>query len=348
MRAFSAADSVSLAIQRTREFLFRPFQWGPYLKLGLVAILTEGGSNFHSSSGGNHSSGHGNPINPAFHLTPELMAVGVAALLLAFVLFAWLFYLITRLRFAFFHCLIYNSREIRPGWHIYREPATRFFWLNLQVGICYLLVLGLIALPFVSGFVRLYQRTQAGGHLDVGSLLSLVLPLIPIILLLMIAGVLADLILRDWILPQFALENVTAGEAWARVWASIRNETREFVVYVLLRLVLPTIALVAVFMVLLVPGLAVAGAGAAFGYALHSAFAHSTGASAMVGIFLQAFFAMVGFCFMLLAAVCIGGPVSTGIREYALVFFGGRYPVLGDILYPAPPPLPEPGPARFA
>jgi hypothetical protein len=46
MRFISAVDSVSLAIQRTRDFLFRPFRWGTYLKLGLVAIITEGiGSN---------------------------------------------------------------------------------------------------------------------------------------------------------------------------------------------------------------------------------------------------------------------------------------------------------------
>jgi len=31
--------------------------------------------------------------------------------------------------------------------------------------------------------------------------------------------------------------------------------------------------------------------------------------------------------------------VSTGVREYALIFYGGRYRVLGDILYPPPPPL---------
>ena len=40
MRAISAVDSVSPAIQRTREFLFRPFTWGTYLKLGLVAIIS--------------------------------------------------------------------------------------------------------------------------------------------------------------------------------------------------------------------------------------------------------------------------------------------------------------------
>ena len=42
MHTISAADSVFPAIRRTREFLFRPFVWGTYLKLGLVAIVTEG------------------------------------------------------------------------------------------------------------------------------------------------------------------------------------------------------------------------------------------------------------------------------------------------------------------
>jgi hypothetical protein len=31
--------------------------------------------------------------------------------------------------------------------------------------------------------------------------------------------------------------------------------------------------------------------------------------------------------------------LSTGIREYALIFYGGRYKALGDILYPQPPPF---------
>ena len=42
--------------------------------------------------------------------------------------------------------------------------------------------------------------------------------------------------------------------------------------------------------------------------------------------------------FALLAGICIGGPVSTAIREYALIFYGGRYKALGDILYPPTQP----------
>lgn len=345
MRAISAADAISPAVQRTREFLFSPFRWGTFLKLGLVAIVTEGvGSNFRSSShGGGPAPQHGPMIHSPFALHPEWIAVIVAAVLLAIVVCTVLFYLITRLRFAFFHCLIHNVKEIRPGWHIYRVPATRFFWLNVLVGFCFLLAMALIAIPFVAGFWRLFHNIPPGGHPDIPLMIGLILPLIPLILLLVLAGVLADIILRDWMLPHYALDNAGAGEAWDRVWARIKAEKREFFVYALLRLILPTIAIVALFFVLLLPGLVIAASLGLVEYGIHSAFAQATGASWAAGIFLEVFFGVLAFGFALLLGICLGGPLSTGIREYALMFYGGRYQTLGDILVPPPPPPP----ARF-
>jgi hypothetical protein len=342
MRAFSAADSVSLAIQRTREFLFTHFRWGTFLKLGLVAIITEGSwSSLRSSSnGGSHPSGQGGPmISSPFHIPAVWIAASVAAVLLAIVVSLFVFYLITRLRFAFFHCLIYKTNEILPGWHLYREPATRFFWLNVVVGFCFLALVGLLSLPFVAGFWRLFQEIRRGGHPDIGMMLSLVLPLIPIILVLVLVGLVADLVLRDWMMPHYALDNATAGEAWTELWASFKAEHRQFLAYILLRVVLPTIAIVALFMVLLIPGAILAGAFGAIEYGVHSAFANSTGGAAVAGKLLQAFFAIVALIFMALAGICLGGPLSVGIREYALMFYGGRYPILGDILSPPAPEL---------
>ena len=331
MRAISAVDSISVAIQRTRDFLFRPFTWGTYLKLGLVAIITEGsGSNFHSSS--NSGSGQGHTDLSPFNSRPELIAAGIAAVLLVMVIGLFIAYLVTRLRFAYFHCLTTNEKMIRPGWHLYREPAGRFFWLNVGVGFCFLLVAGLIALPFISGFLRLFHESQQGSQFDIGLCLALILPLIPIIFLLILAGVAADVILRDWMLPHYALDNATAGEAWRRVCAHIAAEKRQFFVYALLRVILPTVATIIVVMVLAIPGLVLAGGQAMVEWGLHSYFADATGSSVVVGAMLQVFFGLLEFFFGLLAMVCIGGPVSTSIREYALVFYGGRYEALGEVL----------------
>jgi len=95
-----------------------------------------------------------------------------------------------------------------------------------------------------------------------------------------------------------------------------------------------------VFMVLAIPGLAVVGVIAAMEYGLHSAFADASGSAAVAGIMLQVFFGLVAAGLTLLASICLGGPLSTGVREYALVFYGGRYRLLGDLLYPPVPAAP--------
>jgi hypothetical protein len=92
----------------------------------------------------------------------------------------------------------------------------------------------------------------------------------------------------------------------------------------------------------------VVGALAMIEYSVHSAFAGATGASALIAIILEVFFGVLAFGFAVLAGACLGGPVSTGVREYALMFYGGRYPALGDILYPPPPPPSMTRPAEFA
>jgi hypothetical protein len=340
MSAISAVDAVSPAVQRTREFLFRPFSWGTYLKLGLVAIVTEGlGGNLRSSSHSGRSSGHSPMMLSPLDLSAVRIAAMVAALLLALVLSMVVFYLLTRLRFAFFHCLTQNTKEIRPGWWLYREQATRFFWMNAGVGFCYLMIVVLVSLPFARGFWRLFRATPSGAHPDFGSLLSLVLPLIPIILLLVLAGIALDVILRDWMLPHYALDDATAGEAWSHVWAHVNAEKKQFLAYALLRIVLPTIAMVGLFIVLIIPGLILGGSLAAVEFGLHSVFADATGGPAVTGVLLQVFFGVLAFGFTLLTGICLGGPVSTAIREYALMFYAGRYRALGDIYYPpAPPP----------
>ncbi len=339
MYAISAADAISPAIERTRTFLFRPFKWGTFLKLGLVALVTEGlGSDFRSSSsshgGGGSSSGAGPAINSLSAIPPLLIAEGVAMALLLFVIIAVVHYLITRLRFAFFHCLVTNTKEIRPGWDLYKEQASRFFWLNIVVGICFLLLMALIAIPFVMGFWRVFHEMAPDGRPDFGILLGLILPLLPIIFLLIITAFALDIILRDWMLPHIALEDASAGEAWGSVWARIKAEKGQFFVYALLRLILPIIASIAIFIILLIPGLVLAGAVAGVELGIHSAFANSTGSASVAGVMLQVFFGLVAFAFVLLGSICLGGPLSTGAREYALVFYGGRYQVLGDLLYP--------------
>ncbi len=345
MQPISAVDAISPAIERTKQFLFRPFKWSTFLKLGLVAIITEGvgrnlrSSTSHAGHAAGQESGATSPFHTPgggwpFHLTPQSIVVIAAAVLLAFMIAIFVFYLINRLRFAYFNCLIHNTKEIGPGWRLYSDRASRFFWLNVVVGICFMGLLVLAALPFAAGFWRVFNESQQGGHFDVWMLLSLILPLIPVLILLMLGGLLTDLILRDLMMPHFALDNATAGEAWRQVRARIKTDQRQFLVYAILRLILPAIAGFGLFLLMFLPGLMLAGSLAAVEWGVHSTFTNATGASWLVGIALEVFFGVIAFGFALLAGICLGGPLSTGIREYALIFYGSRYKALGDILYP--------------
>ena len=333
MLVLSAADAVSPAIQRTITFLFRPFRLSTYLKLCLVAVVTEGfGGNFNFSGPAGHISKRGASFFPSPTLTSGWIAVLVAISVVSIVIGCLLFYLITRLRFAYFHCLIHNTKEIGPGWRLYRAPATRFFWLNLVVGLCFLLAAALIALPFAAGFWRLLRDTPAGGHPDVGSMLALILPLIPIILLLVLAALAVDLILRDLMLPHFALENATADEAWSGAWTRIKAEKGGFFVYALLRVILPIVAVIGIFVVLILPAIVFIAAVVAVEVGIHVAISN-----AMIGIFFEVLAGLVAFGIALVVGIGVGGPVSTAIRQYALLFYGSRYQPLGDILFPPPP-----------
>ena len=339
MRALSAADAISPAINRTREFLFAPpFRWTTFLKLCLVAAITEWiGINLRSS--GNQHRTVSSPGDVIFHFTPEIVAAIVAVSLLVILLGLVIAYFVTRLRFAYFHCLITNTRLIRPGWELYRPQANRFFWMNIVVGLCFLLMAGLMVAPFVPGFVRFFRGVQANGNPDVGLLLSLALPLVPIFLLIMAVGILLDIVLRDWMMPHYALENATAGEAWAAVWERVTVEKGAFFGYAVLRLILPIIASIGVLLVLLVPSLVLLGSVAAAEYAIHTAFASTTGAGWAIGVLLEVFIGVLALGFAIVIGICIGGPISTALREYALMFYGGRYQKLGEMLFPPGPPM---------
>lgn len=354
MIGFSATQALAPAIERTRRLLFSPFRWGTFLKLCAVAVFTEGfGGNFNFSSGG-HGTSHPSATSPSltttsftpFAPTPGWIAVIVAGILAMLVISILLFYLITRLRFSLFHCIAYQVKELRPGWTLYREQANRFFWFNLAVGLLFLLLVVLAVAPFAFGFFRMYGATRAGAHFDIPLFISLFLPLLALILVITLIALAVDVVLRDFMLPHFALEDASPGQAWAEVRTRIAAEKGAFFLYAVLRLLLPIAAAIALVMVLAIPMLIVFGIFAGIFAGVHLLL---TGALEFVGIALDILLGLVAFAIGVFLAICFGGPLSLWVRNFALIFYGGRYPLLGNVLFPPQaPPLREEGSAPTA
>ncbi len=351
MIVFSATEALSPAIERTRRLLFAPFRWGTFLKLCAVAVFTEGfGGNFNFS-GPSHSSHHsGNPpsltatgfssstlptgLSP-FSLTPGWIALIVVGVLLAIAISILLFYLITRLRFALFYCLAYQVKEIRPGWTLYREQANRFFVFNLVVGLIFMVLMVLAIAPFAVGLVQVFRSTHAGERFDFALFFSLFIPLFALFFVIVLLAIAVDIVLRDFMLPHFALEDASAGEAWAEVRTRIAAEKGSFFLYAVLRILLPIAASIALVMVMAIPMLIVFGILAAIFAGIHMML---TGGLAFAGIVLEGLIGLAAVAIGLFLAICFGGPLSLWVRNFALVFYGGRYPLLGDVLFPPPPP----------
>ena len=150
MTNYSATAVISPAIERTRDFLFRPFNLGRFLKLTLVALLTEGGMascNFNSSVPSGHSGGQASPLDAPFHLpilhwqALALLGAILAVSLITIPIGIFISYLLIRLRFSFFDCILYGEDKIGPGWRKYHRQALRFLGMKLCVTAAWWLLL---------------------------------------------------------------------------------------------------------------------------------------------------------------------------------------------------------------
>jgi hypothetical protein len=264
-----------------------------------------------------------------------VLAIFMLALIIPLALL--IFYLITRLRFAFFHCLVNQTTEIRPGWRLYRIQAMRFFLLNLVAGFLFLVLAVVLCLPF---FFAVIHMAAAGPSqpFDFGAFLRIFLPFLGYVLAICLFAYVIDVILRDFMLPHIALEDATVSQAWAAVRSHIGREKGAFTLYFVLRLILPIIGFIVLFIVALILGLILLGISADTMIGLNAWLGAATGFGAVLLILIKIVLGTVAFAVGVVLAISIFGPFSTWVRNYALFFYGGRYQALGDLLSPPPPP----------
>jgi hypothetical protein len=233
-----------------------------------------------------------------------------------------------------FHCLVTGTREIRPGWRLYDAQAWRFFLLSIAVGLIFFFAILLIAIPFILAFYRMSR----GLHPGIGAVIGIVLPLIPIIILVVLAALAVHIILHDLMLPHMALDSASAGEAWRQVRMRIAAEKGGFLLYAFLRIILPIAATIGAMIVLAIPViLAVLFLGAPVVW-LSTITASAAGLSKLLLILFISVIVLVAAALVIFLVLCIGGPIGIAVRNYALLFYGGRYQALGDLLSPPPPP----------
>jgi hypothetical protein len=335
MLKLSAPDCIAPAVTRTRNFLFRPFNFWTFVKLSLVAAIAEQ----VSFSGNTSIPTHGVnsiPSITSIHDPSVSTIIWIVAivLILTIPLALFIMYLVTRLQFAFFHCLAHGVKFIRPAWQRYKSQAWRFFLLRIVIGLVVGLVCLLIAAPFAWSIYKSTQNSSIGPW----DILAIAVPIILIAIPLAIFLYLVEITLRDFLLPHIAIEDLSVREAWHAVKQRITAEKGQFALYAFFRAILPFFTMMFVGFIALIPlGIVAVGSWAA-AEGLNSILDTTILAQHVLAIFIDIIFGLLVVAVWLLLAIFLAGPIATWIRAYALYFYGGRYQRLGNILSPPQPP----------
>jgi len=327
----SAVDVITPAFERMRQQLFRPFQLSQWFRLAIVGILAgEMGSGGLTSRFRSGPSSQEGPIFQGMRLPfgGGLLFIVVVALLvlLAVILGIVLLYVSSRMRFVLFDSVLAGRCRIRDFWRRRGDVAFRYFVWQLLFALC--VVIGMVFLFGIpAGFVLgMGWFSSPRAHLLPLLLIGILFFLIFFASLIVIGVV--QVLVKDFVVPQMAFDNVSVGEGWRRLVSMMKEEKGGYAGYIGMKIVLAfaaaVILFVAFFVVLLVLLIPVGGVGAITvlaGRAAGLTWNPLTIAIAIVvgGIVLMA---------LILIAALISVPAIVFFPAYSIHFFAERYPPL--------------------
>ena len=354
----SAIDAITPAFHHTKQQLLQPFRAAQWAKLALVGFLagemTSGGCsspNFHipAHPRSQHLLSMGLPVqNPMLYA--GLIAILIVTGIVLFVLFL---YVSSVMRFILFDSVLAKRCEIAKGWNQRQVPGMRYFVWQLLFSFVTVAALAiLIGVPagfaFAAGWLK-----HPKEHI-----IAMVLggiALFFIFLAWMLVSVVIQVLTKDFVVPQMALEDLGPIQAWRRLLPMIQSEKGGYAAYLGMKLVmnlgaamvLAIISLIAILLMLIpVGGIGVIAVliGKTAGLTLN-----------LYTISLGVVFGCIFIAVVIYAISLISVPATVFFPAYSIYFFASRYPRLAEALYPlaavssvppaeAPPFLPPPEP----
>jgi hypothetical protein len=330
---FSAIDAITPAVEHTKQQLFKPFRLGQWTRLAIVGLLAgelgSSGLNRSNFSPTRHGGGFGG-IDPAVVI--GLIGVIVVAALVLGIIFM---YISSVMRFILFDSVLTRECHIRAGWIRRQGPGLRYFLWQLGYLVAVLAAMAvLLGIPLGFAFAAGWFN-HPSAHM-----LPLVLGGIVLFFVLLIFFVVAAVVVvltKDFVVPQMALEEIGAVQAWRRLWPMIMAEKSGYAGYIGMKILMAIGAGILVAIAALILGLFLAVPTVGLGI-----LAVMTGKTA--GLTWDAYtitLAIVVGSILLLVFLyliaLISVPVIVFFPAYSIYFFAARYPVLSRVLYPAPP-----------
>ncbi|MGH9546277.1 MAG: DUF7544 domain-containing protein [Terriglobales bacterium] len=350
----SAVDAITPAFEHARQQLVRPFRVSQWAKLGLVGLLA---GEMSSGGGGCNPGGFRIPTFPnhsqhllqaALPANPMVYASLIAVLIVAgFVLMILFLYVNSVMRFVLFDSVVAKECRIGQSWMRRQGPGRRLFlW---QILLFLVSVVGLtILIGIPAGFAFLVGWLRAPKEHMIPLILGGMV-LFFLFLLFVVTQLVVHVMTKDFVVPQMALEEISALEGWRRLLPQIQREKGGYAAYIGMKVVMAigaaivlgiVSAIVALLFLIPIGGLGavavIAGMAAGLTWNLYT-----ITLVVVVG-------AIALFCLLYLISL-ISVPAVVFFPAYSIYFFASRYSPLDALLHPAlppamPPPPPDPPP----
>lgn len=344
----SAVDSITLAIEHTRQQLFRPFRLGQWTRLAFVGLLAgELGANGCSRSNFQAPVHHPPVVAPHFPgfpaMAPALIAAAVAAIIASIAVGLILMYVGSVMRFILFDSVVARECHIRWDWNRRLVPGWRLFvWKFLYIVFSLLGASVIIGIPAAFAFSAGWFR-EPKEHL--APLILAGAFLFCTFFVFMIATAVIFVLTKDFVVPQMALENLDVMEGWRRLWAMMKLDKGAYAAYVVMKIVLAIVAGILMGVATLMLGVIIAVPSIALGI-----LAVITGKTAALTWNTHTIALAIGIGSVLLVVFLylvslIYVPAIVFFPAYSIHFFAARYPRLQAALYSAPSAPPGVAPA---
>ena len=348
----TAADAIAPAFQHAKRQLLQPFRFGQWARLALVGLLagemgSAGGCNFHFNAPWPHHTQKSEQflgaVWPSHLANHPAQLVGLILILtvvgMGFALL--MIYVNSMMRFILFDSIVAKECHIRQGWAHRKQQGLRYFvWQIVFMLVSIAAFLILIGVPVAFAWM-LGLFTHPSEHLLPLILGGILLFLLFVVLVVVLAVV--QVMTKDFVVPQMALEDLSAVEGWGRLWLWLKGEKIGYLGYIGMKIVLAIgvgIALgmigVLVLLMLLIPaggvGLIAVLAGKAAGLTWDF---YTIALAVVVGCVLLAA--------LLFAMALISVPAIVFFPAYSMYFLAARYTPLAMLLQPQPVATGEPG-----
>lgn len=249
-QTISSVAAFSPAWERMVTVLFRPFDLGRWLRIGLCAFLaTLGELGGGGGGGGSGSNGSGNSRSGNFSggfpemesqakqyifenlmwLVP-LVAFVVLVVVALTVLILWLR---SRGQFMFLDNVATGRADVKRPWHENRLLGNNLFWFRL--GLAVLTVLGVLALFGVGAMIGLPMLRA--GEVNSGGLMALIFLGFAFVGLMLVSAVIGKLT-TDFVVPVMWLRGADWRTAWGELGELLKARPGNFLLYLLFLILL--------------------------------------------------------------------------------------------------------------